>query len=150
MLTYVGNIDEGNSGSGGSYAIKTTSNIQPLQSGQIIALQVVVEDASFFEDNFNVRCTTDSVPADPPVNEGVAASVVDLNQWESGYIVTFSCTLARGEDNMLIDFNYTGGSRQISSWMLTWIGSIERGFIADDGGFAMRNAPYVPDLCTGQ
>jgi len=159
MVTFIGDFEEGNIGSNGTYALQASSDHLGLTDGQTIQFRIVVENATYYDDNFNVRCITDSaaepVAEEPVVADGARAKFDSVNAWEfdngvKGFIALYECTLT--EDTLkqvFVDFNYTGSGTQLVSWFTQWTGEYERGYIADDGGYAMRNVRHVPHFNVG-
>ena len=84
-----------------------------------------------------------------------AATAVDINDWFNpnwggGFNATFACELG-GEniDSVELAFNYSGTGTPNNSWLQTYIGSTESGFIGADGGYVIRTTGNVPDLDAG-
>ena len=158
MLTYIGDIEEGNIAPDGGFAIRKASANPVLSAGQNISFQVLVRNGVYGNGDFDVRCITDDNGAsDDGGGDGNGGSVsnpatlIDSLEWADGYIATFECTLPSSEiNNIVIDFNYTGSGNVANSWMLTWIGDIENGFIAADGGYVLRTTNVSPYLSPGQ
>ena len=79
--------------------------------------------------------------------------MVDLNQWNGGYIATFECEINRhGPNGANIDFNYTGIGSTDLSWMLSWIGDVEEGYLGANGDYVLRTTGkgHQPFLTQGQ
>ena len=79
------------------------------------------------------------------------ATVISVNDWGSGFNVTFECVLPGSGvvSDFLITFNYSGNAKLTNGWMQSYGGGIDVGNIASDGGYAIKPVNYLPPLKAG-
>ena len=82
-----------------------------------------------------------------------SASVVNVNDWGSGFNAFFECdlpgTAGQSIDSFIIDFNYTGSGAPNNAWMNGYNGGIQKGYIAPGGDYGIQSTGYTPPLTTG-
>jgi len=126
-----------------------------LSIGETLTFNVQGQGSGYIENDFGITfISLDELPAsvEPVTTLGTAVNVNDWYNpaWGGGFNATFECEL-QGESISAVEiaFNYSGSGTPTNSWTQNYIGSIESGFIAEDGGYAIRTTGNVPNLSAG-
>jgi len=155
MTGYGGSIINGDDN--GQYRLTNEGvGFQPtLAAGDTLTFSLQGQGSGYVEEDFTIRfISLDQAPTDvePVTTAGTATNVNDWYNpaWGGGFNATFECEL-QGETitSIEIAFNYSGTGTPSNSWTQGYNGAIESGFIAADGGYAIRSTGFVPDLNAG-
>jgi len=147
MSEYSGSIDAGYDGDIYQISNQQAGFSPTLDVGSTITFNLQGQGEGFNESNFDIVFSSLDIEG----GGTIATSPVEVNDWGSGFIATFECTITSHVpvDQFLVDFNYSGSGTPSSAWANSYNGSIETGPIGTDGGFAIRSTTSGPILNSG-